>query len=153
MKSIIKKTSEHYIRAVQLGRGKETGAEWIAQASQSSSEDGPVWKVSTRTIVEEMMPKRREHGREIEQALLNGKIPLHAAAHEFNQPLARFFIDIPRKNAAQHDGRRRTLVPIVSGARQMLQMHSEWAVGLDITSLMVLGYLVTLRTQRPTQSF
>jgi hypothetical protein len=134
-----------YILAVQLGHEKETGAEWIARASQLSSEEGPIWQVSTRTIVEEMMPKRRELGRKIEQALLNGEIPLHAAAHEFNQPLSRCLIDLPRKNADQHDGRRHTPVPIVSGARQMVQMHPEWAVGLDITSLMVLGYLDLLK--------
>ena len=91
------------------------------------------------------MPKRRERGREIEQALLNGRIPLHAAAHEFNQTLSRFLIDVPRKNVDQHDGRKRVPVPIVSGARQMVQMPPEWAVGLDVTSLMVLGYLDLLK--------
>jgi hypothetical protein len=134
-----------YILAVQLGHETETGAEWIARASELSTEEGPVWKVSTRTIVEEMMPERRARGREIEQALLNGKIPLHTATYKFNEPLSRVLIDIPRKNADQHDGRRRTLVPIVSGARQMVQMHPEWTVGLDVTSLMVLGYLDLLK--------
>jgi hypothetical protein len=134
-----------YILAVQLGHETETEAAWVARASELSSEGGPVWKVSTRTIVEEMMPKRRARGREIEQALLNGKIPLHVAAHEFNQPLSRFLIDIPHKNVDQHDGRKRTLVPLVSGARQTVQMHPEWAVGLDVTSLMVLGYLDLLK--------
>jgi hypothetical protein len=134
-----------YILAVQLGHETETGAAWVARASALSSEEGPVWHVSTRTIVEEIMPKRRARGREIEQALLNGKIPLHTTAHAFHQPLSRFLLDIPRKNVDQHDGRRRTLVPIVSGARQMVQMHPEWAVGLDVTSLMVLGYLDLLK--------
>jgi hypothetical protein len=134
-----------YALVVQLGHEEETGAEWIAQASALSSDKGPVWQVNLRTIVEEMMPQSREHGREIEQAVLSGKIPWHAAAYKFNQPLSRFLIDIPRKNVDQHDGRRRTLVPIVSGARQMVQMHPEWAVGLDVTSLLVLGYLDLLK--------
>jgi hypothetical protein len=92
-----------------------------------------------------MMPKRREYAREIEQALLNGKIPLHTAAHALNLPLSRLLLDIPRTNVDQHDGRQRTLVPIISGARQMVQMHPEWAVGLDVTTLMILGYLDLLK--------
>jgi hypothetical protein len=134
-----------YILAIQLGHETETEAAWVARASELSSEEGPVWKVSTRTIVEEMIPKRRARGREIEQALLNSQIPLHTAAREFNQTLSQFLLDIPQKNIDQHDGRRRILVPIVSGSRQIVQMHSEWVVGLDITSLMVLGYLDLLR--------
>jgi hypothetical protein len=134
-----------YILAVQLGHETETEAAWLTRASELSSEEGPVWQVSTRTIVEEMMPKRRARGREIEQALLHGKMPLHTATRALNQPLSRFLLDIPRNNVDQPDGRRRTLVPIVSGARQMVQMHSEWVVGLDITSLMVLGYLELLK--------
>jgi hypothetical protein len=139
-----------YILAVQLGHETETEAAWVTRASELSSEEGPVWQVSTRTIVEEMMPKRRARGREIEQALLNGKIPLHTAARALNQPLARLLLDIPRRNVDQYDGRRRALVPIVSGARQMVQMCSEWVVGLDITSLMVLGYLDLLKTTLTT---
>jgi hypothetical protein len=54
-----------YILAVQLGHETETEAEWIARASQLSSEEGPVWRVSTRTIIEEIMPERRARRREI----------------------------------------------------------------------------------------
>lgn len=130
-----------YVLAVQLGREEETGGEWIARASELSSNEGPVWKVHPRTIVEEMMPKRREHGRKIDQALVSGRLSLHAAAHMLNQPLSRFLIDIPRRNADRQDGRRRMLVPIISGARQITQINPEWAVGFDVTSLMVLGHL------------
>src|SRR4029453_5657624 len=41
-----------YILAVQLGHETETEAAWVARASELSSEEGPVWRVSTRTIVE-----------------------------------------------------------------------------------------------------
>jgi tetratricopeptide (TPR) repeat protein len=59
-----------YVLAVQLGREKETEAEWIACAYELSSNEGPVWKVSTRTIFEEIMPRHRERRSEIEKKAL-----------------------------------------------------------------------------------
>jgi hypothetical protein len=124
-----------YTLAVQLGREDETGGEWLARAIELSSDEGPIWRVNVRTMAEEMLPKRREHARTLEQELLRGKIPLHAAAHTFHQPLSRLLIDLPRKNADQPDGRRRTVVPI----------EPSWTVGFDVTSLMVLHYLGLLK--------
>jgi hypothetical protein len=70
---------------------------------------------------------------------------LHAAAHEFHQPLSRLLIDLPRKNADQPDGRMRTVVPIISGARPPVRIEPSWAVGFDISSLMVLQHLGLLK--------
>jgi hypothetical protein len=134
-----------YMLAVQLGCEEEVGVAWLARAFELSSDEGPVRQVDPRTIVEEMMPRWRERIRKIEQELLRGKLPLHDVVYMLNQPLSRLLIDIPCKNAEQHDGRRRTLVPIVSGARQTAQIRPEWTVGLDVTSLMVLGHLDLLR--------
>lgn len=134
-----------YTLGVQLGREDEAGAEWLARAIALSSDEGPIWRVNVRTVAEEMLPKRREQARRIEQEVLRGKIPLHAAAHEFHQPLSRLLIDLPRKNADQPDGRRRTVVPIISGARQPVRIEPSWTVGFDVTSLMVLHYLGLLR--------
>lgn len=134
-----------YTLALQLGHEEEMGAAWLSRAIELSSDEGPIWRVNIRTIVEEMMPKRRELGRKIEQDLLGGKIPLQAAAHTFNQPLSRLLIDLPQKNADQPDGRRRAMVPIISGARQMVQIDPKWTVGFDVTSLMVLHHLELLK--------
>jgi hypothetical protein len=130
---------------VQLGREDETGVEWVARAIELSSDEGPIWRVNIRTMAEEMLPKRREHMRAVEQEWLRGKIPLHAAGHTFHQPLSRLLIDLPRKNADQPDGRRRAVVPITSGARQPVRIEPSWTVGLDVTSLMVLHYLGLLK--------
>jgi hypothetical protein len=130
-----------YILGVQLGREDETGAEWLAKAIELSSDEGPIWRVNVRMMAEEALPRRREQARTIEQEWLHGKIPLHAAAHTFHQPLSRLLIDLPRKNADQPDGRRRLVVPIISGARQPVRIAPSWTVGLDVTSLMVLHYL------------
>ena len=67
------------------------------------------------------------------------------AAAVLHMPLSRILIDLPRRNAEQGDGRRRVIIPIVSGARQIIGLQPSWAVGLDVTSLMVLGFLGLLR--------
>jgi hypothetical protein len=134
-----------YTLAVKLGREEETGAAWMSRAIELSSDGGPIWSGNIRTIVEEMMPRRREYGRKIEQDLLRGKIPLHAAAHTFNQPLSRLLLDLPRTNAGQPDGWRRAVLPIISGARQAMPLDSDWTVGFDVTSLMVRHYLGLLK--------
>jgi hypothetical protein len=107
--------------------------------------EGPVWRVNIRTMAEEMLPKRRERTRWIERELLRGTIPLHAAAHEFHQPLSRLLIDLPRNNADQPDGRNRTVVPIISGARQPVRIEPSWAMGVDVSSLMALHHLGLLK--------
>lgn len=141
-----------YVLAVQLGREDPTTAGWMARAFELSSEDGPVWRVDLRKIVEEMVPAHRERAGEIERDLLSGNTPLHAAAQQLSQPMSRFLIDIPRKNAEQQDGRKLALVPIFSGARRILETKPEWSLGLDMTSLMALGHLgllgITIRAFR-----
>jgi hypothetical protein len=134
-----------YMLGVQLGHEDETGARWLARAIELSSGEGPLQRVNIRSMAEEMLPKRRERARWIEGQLLRGTIPLHAPAHEFHQPLSRLLIDLPRKNTDQPDGRKRTVVPIISGARQPVRVEPSWAVGFDVSSLMVLHHLGLLK--------
>lgn len=134
-----------YSLTVQLGRDHEADPSWMARAAELSSDSGPVHQVDMRTLVQEMMPAHRERDRLIERNLLQGKVPLHMAATALHMPLSRILIDLPRRNAEQGDGRRRVIIPIVSGARQIIGLQSSWVVGIDITSLMVLGFLGLLR--------
>jgi hypothetical protein len=134
-----------YMLGVQLGREDEIGGGWLVQAMERSSDEGPIQQVNIRTMAEEVLPKRREQARRIERELLRGTIPLHAAAHEFHQPLSRRLIDLPSQNADQPDGRKRTVVPIISGARQAVRIEPSWAMGFDVSSLMVLHHLGLLK--------
>lgn len=135
----------------RLGREGEETRDWLTRAVALSSEEGPVRAVDLRTMVEEWMPADRERRRTVEEHWLHGEIPLHIAASELNVPLSYLLIGLPRSNAPMQDGRRRTVIPIVSGARQPVLIRPEWAVGLDITSLMVLAHLGLL--EKAIQSF
>lgn len=131
-----------YSLAVQLGY---ENIAWMTRAAALSSDNGPVWQVSTRTLVEETMPRHHEQIHEIERNLLASKIPLHAAAHLLNQSLARLLLGLPRSNSQQRDGRKRALLPLFSGARQAVPIHPEWTITFDLTSLMVLTHLGLLK--------
>jgi len=129
----------------RLGQEGEELGEWLSRAMALSSEEGPVRAFDTRTLLEEWMPADRERKRAIEEDWLSGKLPLHMAATVLNMPLSYLLIGLPRGNAPRQDGRRRTVIPIVSGARQPVLTSPEWTVGLDVTSIMVLTQLGLLR--------
>lgn len=131
-----------YFLSVQLGREDQPEiAKWMADAIAKSTENGPITKVNIRTVAEEMVPAHRERSRKIDEALLRGEIPLHFVSDTLNVPLSHIFLAIPFLNSGQPDGRRLTIIPIMSGARQPVKINKEWIVGFDATSIMILWYL------------
>ena len=129
----------------RLGREDEKPAAWLAKAAALSPESGPVKTVGLRELVEEWMPKHQESRRTAEELWLRGEAPLHLVANSLNIPLSILLIDLPRRNERTQDGRRRTMIPIMSGARQPIALQPEWILGFDISSLMVLAHLGLLK--------
>ncbi len=134
-----------YGLSVQLGRDNDADPLWLARAAELSTDSGPVHRVGMRTLIQEMMPANRERERLIERNLLQGEVPLHMAAVVLHMPMARMLLDLPKRNTEQTDGRRRTMIPIVSGARQIVPLNSSCTVGMDATCMMVLGFLGLLQ--------
>jgi hypothetical protein len=66
--------------------------------------------------------------------------------------MAHLILDLPQWNVKHQDGRQRTLLPIVSGARppSPVEIHSDWTIGFDITSLLVLYHLELLNVALDT---
>ncbi len=127
--------------AFKLGReGKETG-EWLTRAVALSSDDGPVNSFDLRSVVQDIMPKRHEEQRAAEAQWLRGEIPFNVATHAFGAPLSRLLVGIPRNNMIESDGRHRTLIPIVSGARNPVRIDPGWALGFDLPPLLILAQL------------
>ncbi|MYB26173.1 MAG: hypothetical protein F4X32_01545 [Candidatus Dadabacteria bacterium] len=131
-----------YYLHFQFGKEEEANPEWINRALELSSPDkGPIWSSDLAHMVTELMPQRQDHVRMVEQRLINGEIPTIIALREFGQSLARFFLQIPRQNIDERDGRRRAVLPIVSCGHRPVKLSKEQTVGLDITSIMVLWHL------------
>ena len=131
----------------QLGRDDGANPDWLKRASELSSPDqGPVWSMNLRDVITEWMPKRRDHLEEVERKWLSGEIPISLAAGEMNISFARLLLHIPDQNATELDGRRRGILPIVTGGRNPVELQQDWTIGLDVTSIMILSYLGLLET-------
>ena len=131
----------------QLGRDSEADPDWIARASDLSSADkGPIWRVSMHDFADDWIPKRRDHMRDVERKWLSGEIPISFAAERFNQSLAHLLLHIPNQNNTELDGRRRVILPIISGERSPIELQEDWTIGLDVSSIMVLSHLGLLET-------
>ena len=131
----------------QLGRDGEADPDWLKRAHELSSADrGPIWSMNLQDVVTEWMPKRRGHLEEVERKWLSGEIPMGLAAGEMNISFARLLIHIPAQNATELDGRRRGILPIVTGGRNPVELQQDWTIGLDVTSIMILSYLGLLET-------
>ena len=131
-----------YDMHIRFGRDEEADPSWLAKAVEQSSEDaGPAWSLDFRTIVTKLIPENQERLAEIERKWLGSEIPSGIAASLFRIPLTRLFLQIPRNNCEQFDQRRNVVVPIVFGGRAPVELRKDWAVGLDISSILVLHYL------------
>ena len=132
---------------IQLGRDDEVDPGWLQRAYDLSSTDqGPVWSMNLQDVVTEWVPKRRDHLEEVERKWLSGEIPMSLAISEMNISFARLLLHIPDQNAVELDGRRRGILPIVTGGRNPVELQQDWTIGLDVTSIMILSYLGLLET-------
>ena len=131
-----------YYLHVQLGREDKADPDWLVQALKLSSPDeGPLWSSDLTRMVKEIIPERQDHLRMVERKWINGEIPTIIAAKVFGQPLVRLFFQIARQNMDEPDGRRRTMIPIISCVHLTVRLDEKQTIGLDITSIMVLWYL------------
>ena len=130
-----------YCLHFQHGCDEDADRDWLSRAFQlSSAEDGPLWSVDFRTLVTKWMPEQRERLAEIEAKWLGGEIPTGIAASLLNISLTRLLIQVPEISADRADRRMTGVVPVVFGGRPAVELKVDWAVGLDITSILILHY-------------
>ena len=135
-----------YWQYFKLGRDEEADPAWLLHAAElSSAEEGPIWRLDLRDVAIDWLPRRRDHLQEVERKWIDGEIPMSLAAGRFNVSLARLLLHVPEQSAKEADGRRRTVLPIVAGARKAIDVQETWTIGLDITSVLVLSYLDVLK--------
>ena len=130
----------------QLGCDDEANPDWLMRAFElSSSKEGPVWRMELPELIDEM-PKHRDHMHEVERLWLGGELPISLASGRFGVSMARLLLHIPRSNEHRTDGRTRTILPILAGNRNPIEIQDNWIVGLDVSSILVLGYLDLLES-------
>ena len=129
----------------ELGRDSDADPEWLAQPlANSSGREGPVWQTDLQQVVNDWLPRARERNERIDRMLMGGEVPLTLAAGVLNTPLSRILLASQSENV--RDGRSRVVVPIISAARNRMDLEEGWMVGMDLTSIMVLARLGLLET-------
>ena len=130
-----------YMLYVRLGQEDRVDPSWLSKAAAESSPTGPVRPVSLDALVGDVLPKRRAHLDEVTKQLAAGRLPISVAASQFNVPLMNIFFQAADENERVRDGRRRGILPIVSGSRGPVTIEDRWTVGLDLTSILLLKRL------------
>ena len=126
---------------VRSGRDADADPSWLKTALQQSSEEtGPMWAMSVRSVVEEVIPDRRRVAERMNRELLRGRFPLSVAAVANHTSLADVFLHSSEENAAV-GGLERGIIPIVAGGRRAVELSGVQTIGLDVTSVMVLAHL------------
>ena len=141
-----------YFLCFQLGLETEANPGWLQRAIElSSPEEGPIQLVSLEDVISRTSPKHQDHAQEVERKWRAGEIPMSLAADVFNISLSRLLIKTPQANAIEKDARRWEILPIVHGGREPVDLHENWTIGLDFSSILVLTYLNLL--EQAIQSF
>ena len=125
----------------ELGCDDQADPKWLAQAVKHSTDDGPIWRSDLKEMVEQWLPAMRERSERTEQMLFAGEVPMSLAAGILNMPLSRVLLNKRRDGGVRRDARHRPVIPIVSGVRRAMDIENDWAVGVDVTSILVLGQI------------
>ena len=117
--------------------------EWVQKAVELSGDDGPLWKVTPREILDMKQDWDRRVS-EIWQQLSRGETSMFLAAIPLNRSLGDLMLCPALANPLQNDPRRRDPIPAYSGQRQPTSLNIGGQVGMDITALLTLSLLDSL---------
>src|SRR5680860_1862841 len=117
--------------------------EWFRRALDLSGEDGPV----KRFELKELLPKQlewSERTRTINQSIVSGDLPLIIAAPALGTTVVDVVLRNLVRNSALADPRKRVAIPLFSGNRDPGRCGDLRRVGVDVSALMVMGWLGVL---------
>ena len=131
----------------ELGKDDEADSNLFTRALENSTpKDGPLWKKDADELVHEWVPNQRRKLRELDSMVTTGKLPLGVATSLMNQPLVAILLDLPSAHDADEMARFQTLVPIISGVRDRVELECGCTIGFDISTIMVVWHLGLLET-------
>lgn len=113
---------------------------WIQKAGELSGDDGPLWKVTPRELLD-LKPDWSRRASEIWQQLSHGEISMFLLAIFLNRSLGDLMLFPALANPSESDPRRRGSIPAYSGQRQPTPLNTGGQVGMDITALLTLSLL------------
>ncbi len=136
-----------YFLASNAGwEGDERVVRWLHQAAELSGDDGPIQKVTLKEILERK-PQWEKRQSEIWKLLSRGDIPIFLGAQSLNKSLLDLTLLPAFENLSEADPRRRTVIPALSGQRQITAFDlAGTKIGFDVTALLTLTILDDLES-------
>lgn len=114
---------------------------WLLKAAELSGTSGPI----QRTTLADILARKPDWDRRkinVMEKFFSGEIAMFLVSEFLNTSLSNLILFPAFSNLDEADPRRRNVVPAFSGRRQSFIFNSERvAIGLDATSLYLLGFL------------
>jgi hypothetical protein len=114
--------------------------DWFRKALDASGEGGPVQRFELKELLNRQL-EWREQSRKINEAIVQGDMPLVVAALALRTTIVELVLGNLTRNVSLNDARKRTAIPLFSGRRVPARLHEAKRIALDITAVMVLGWL------------
>lgn len=119
--------------------------QWFQRALALSGPDGPVQAFELKDILSKQV-EWNEHTTKVGENLMRGELPLVVASAGLRTTVVDIILRNLVRNPTLDDGRRRVGVPLFAGRNAPQPIGSVNTVALDITALLVLGWLGILPT-------
>lgn len=113
---------------------------WFQRALELSGSDGPIQRFELKELLARQVAWR-DSSRKINDAIVAGDVPLAMAASPLGTTLVDVILGNFIRNRALTDPRKRAAIPIYSGTRAPIRTGELTRVVLDITAVLVLGWL------------
>jgi tetratricopeptide (TPR) repeat protein len=123
-----------------LEHKKPEAAAWFRHALDVSGDDGPIKRFELKELLTEQL-NWNEHTRRIDDAIAKGDLPLAFAAQGLRTTAVDVVLGNLLRNSALTDPRKRVAVPLFSGRRVPSPFGEASRIALDVSTLMVAGYL------------
>jgi hypothetical protein len=124
-----------------LDEREQEAHDWFRRALDLSGPDGPVKQFELKDLLSQQA-EWSDHSRTIGDAVARGEMPLLVAAPGLRTTLVDVLLGNLVRNAAAIDSRKRSAITNFSGRRGApAPIGAVWRLGLDISAVMVLGWL------------
>jgi pimeloyl-ACP methyl ester carboxylesterase len=114
--------------------------EWFRKALALSGPDGPVQTFEIKELLSQQT-EWNEHTRNVTENMIRGDLPLAIAGQGFRTTVVDIILRNLIRNSALVDGRRRAAIPLFTGKRLPAPAGTPASLAVDITALLVLGWL------------
>jgi hypothetical protein len=119
---------------------KDEAQAWFRRALELSGPDGPIQQFELKDILAKQI-EWNERTRKINEGISRGDIPLVIGAAGLRTTIVDIVLRNFARNSALTDHRRRASIPLFSGRRVVGRVGSINRIALDLSAILVLGWL------------